>query len=102
MVRNVRSIDEDDDDHKQHQVQQSGLELIDQLAANDKNINIMIKERTVAALTEALQSPKSPVKGGSAFSFDNQYIAAKALGTITSHRGAAMRIGRDEKTIKTV
>eukprot|EP01083_Nonionella_stella_P115236 341428_1 len=72
---------------------QESIQLIDKLATVNRNVNIVIKEKTVAALTNALRNTSSD---------DKSHIAAKALGTITKHRKAALRIGRDEKAIETV
>ena len=105
MVSNVKSkkyIFENNDDEKKMDVEQNknlnqtqaeSIELIDKLATVNRNVNIVIKERTVDALTDALNRKTND---------DKQHIAAKALGTITKHRKAAMRIGRDEKAIETV
>ena len=89
MVSNVNLNIADGDDEKQ-QGHTESIQLIDRLASIDRNVNIVIKEGTVDALTNALRNDSNN---------DRQHIAAKALGTITKHRAAAQRIGRDEKAI---
>lgn len=115
MVSNVVLDDEDmketkqehtDDDggvntHSSLETQCESIELIDKLSRVEHNVNIVIKENTVNALKIALSIPNSSDMSEEDKQTKDklQYIAAKALGTITKHKKAALRIGRDANAI---